>query len=246
LFKGAAPQDDQEIYDATDHTDYYTQNGAATERAVSTPFAGASTGSALIGAYGLGLQAADTAAADTYFDLSNNPINPPNTVTFTVSGFASGDYVLCTEDDGASYINFAQMALNATYSATNVTTISVNAIPPDTPLTAGTKGSLRIERDDGLYSLHRYSSFDTGTDDFTIPTTDFSTNNATSGNNAFIGYLDYVATGTSDTFAYVYSADRDHFVQVRDGGATPIKTANATGTMTNTGGTAAVNRIDDT
>jgi len=62
----------------------------------------------------------------------------------------------------------------------------------------------------------------------------------------FVGYLDYTATGTSDSFSYVYSADRDHYARVRDGGATPIKTAEATGTMTNTGGTASVNRISDT
>jgi hypothetical protein len=246
LFKGQAPVDNALVYDATDHTDYYTVSANATERAVSTPFAGTSTGSALIGAYGLGLQAADTAAADTYFDLQNNPITPPNNVTFTGSGFASGDYVLITENDGADYINFDQMQTNAAYSGTNVTTISVNAIPPDTPTSAGTKGSIRIERANGLYSLHRYTAFDTGTDDWTIPATDFSTNGVASGANVFIGYLDYVATGTSDTFSYVYSSDRSHFGQVRDGGATPIKTANATGTMTSTGGTMAFNRIDDT
>ena len=244
LTKGVAPLNNTRFYDATDHTDYYTLSASATERPISKPFVGVSTGSALIGAYGLGLQAADTAAADTYFDLSNTPINPPNNVTFSVSGFISGDYVLVTEDN-ASDINFAQMTLNATYSATNVTTISVNAIPPDTPTTAGTKGSIRIERNDGLYSLHRYTSFDTGTDDFTIPTTDFSTNNASSGNNVFIGYLDYTASGGTDNFSYVYSSDRTHFVRVRDGGATPIKTAETTGIMTNTGGTASVNRIDD-
>lgn len=244
LTKGVAPLNNTRFYDATDHTDYYTLSANATERTVATPFVGVSTGSALIGAYGLGLQAADTAAADTYFDLQNNAINPPNNVTFTVSGFISGDYVLVTEDN-AGDINFSQMTLNATYSATNVTAISVNAIPSDTPSTAGTKGSIRIERDDGLYSLHRYTAFDTGTNDFTIPSTDFSTNNATSGNNVFIGYLDYTATGTSDSFSYVYSSDRTHFVRVRDGGATPIKTAETTGDMTSTGGTASVNRIDD-
>jgi len=155
--------------------------------------------------------------------------------------------VLVTEKHASNLdINFTQMALNATYSATNVTTISVNAIPSDTPLGPVTEGSLRIQRDDGLYSLHRYSSFDTGTDDFTIPTTDFSGNNATSGNNAFIGYLDYTASGTSDTFAYVYdAADRTHFMRVRDGGATPIKTAEGQGDMTTTGGTISVNRIAD-
>jgi hypothetical protein len=242
--KGVAPLNNTRFYDATDHTDYYTLSADATERAVSTPFVGVSTGSALIGAYGLGMVAGDTAAADTFFDLSNNPISPPNNVTFTASGFISGDYVLVTEDN-AGDINFAQMTLNATYSATNVTTISVNAIPSDTPTTAGTKGSIRIQRDDGLYSLHRYTSFDTGTDDWTIPSTNFSTNNATSGNNVFIGYLDYTASGTSDTFSYVFSTTRTHFMRVRNGGVSPIKTAETTGDMTSTGGTASVNRIDD-
>lgn len=243
--KGVQPLDNTRLYDPADHTDYYTLDANGTARPVSTPFVGVSTGSAIIGAYGLGIQAADAAAADTFFDLQNNPITPPNNVTFTVSGFISGDYVLVTEDNGGDIL-FNQMTLNATLSATNVTTVSVNAIPSDTPTSAGTKGSIRIERDDGLYSLHRYTAFDTGTDDFTIPTTDFSSNNATSGNNVFIGYLDYVAAGASDNFSYVYSSDRTHFVRVRDGGATPIKTAETTGDMTSTGGTASVNRIDDT
>lgn len=246
ITKGVAMIDNTRLYDATDHTDYYTCDAASVERAVSGVFVGVSTGSALIGAYGLGLVAGDTAAADTYFDLQNTAVNPPNNVTMTASGFISGDYVLCTEKHASNLdINFTQMATNATYSATNVTVISVNAIPSDTPSTAGTKGSIRIERDDGLYSLHRYTSFDTGTDDFVIPTTDFSGNNATSGNNVFVGYLDYTASGTSDTFSYVYDTNRDHFMRVRDGGATPIKTAEAQGEMTSTGGTISVNRIDD-
>lgn len=245
ITKGVAPLNNTRLYDATDHTDYYTCDAAAVERPVSTPFVGQSTGSALIGAYGLGLQAADTAAADTYFDLQNNAINPPNTVTFTASGFISGDYVLCTEDN-AGDINFTQMALNASYTTAGVTTISVVAIPSDTPSSAGTIGGIRIERDNGLYSLHRYTAFDAGTDDFTIPSHDFSTNNATSGNNVFVSYLDLVTASTSEQFSYVYSSDRTHFLRVRDGGATPIKTAEATGIMSNTGGTASVNRIDDT
>jgi hypothetical protein len=246
LTKGVAPLDNTRLYDATDHTDYYTCDADAVERAVSTPFVGQSTGSALIGAYGLGMEAGDTAAADTFFDLQNNPINPPNNVTMTASGFISGDYVLCTEKHASNLdINFTQMALNASYTTAGITSISVVAIPSDTPTTAGTKGSIRIQRDDGLYSLHRYTSWDGGTDDFTIPSTDFSTNNATTGNNVFVGYLDYVASGTSDSFSYVYSADRTHFMRVRDGGATPIKTAEGTGVMGSTGGTISINRIDD-
>jgi len=247
LTKGIAPLDNAELYDATDHTDFYTLSADTTPRPVSTPHVGVSTGSALIGAYGLGLEAGDTAAADTYFDLGNNPITPPNTVTMTASGFISGDYVLVTEKHATNLdINFAQMTLNGTLSATNVVTVTVNdPLPTDTPLIASTKGSIRIERNDGLYSLHRYSAFDSTADTFTIPTTDFSTNQAADTNNVFVGYLDYVASGTSDTFSYVFDANRDHFMRVRDGGATPIKTAESEGEMTNTGGVISVNRIDD-
>ncbi|UCD25262.1 MAG: hypothetical protein JSW51_04890, partial [Gemmatimonadota bacterium] len=244
ITKGVAPLDNTRFYDATDHTDYYTLSAAATERTVSTPFVGVSTGSALIGAYGLGLQAADTAAADTYFDLQNNPITPPNNVTFTVSGFISGDYVLCTEDNSGD-INFTQMVSDTTANSVTQTAISVVSIPSDTPTTAGTKGGIRVERDDGLYSLHRYTSWSSATNDFTIPSTDFSVNPATTPFNVFVSYLDLTTAATSENFSYVYSSDRTHFVRVRDGGATPIKTAETTGVMGTNGGTASVNRIDD-
>jgi len=243
--KGVAPLNNTRLYDPADHTDYYTLSANAVERTVSTPFVGVSTGSALIGAYGLGLEAGDTAAADTYFDLGNNAITPPNNVTFTASGFISGDYVLCTEDNGGD-INFTQMTSDTSATSATQTTISVVSIPSDTPTSAGTKGGIRVERDNGLYSLHRYTSWDGGTNDFTIPSADFSVNQATTPFNVFVTYLDLVTAATSETFSYVYSSDRTHFLRVRDGGTTPIKTAETTGVMGNTGGTASVNRIDDT
>ena len=243
--KGVAPINNTRLYDATDHTDFYTCSTASTERTVSTPFAGVSTGSALIGAYGLGVVKADTAAADTYFDLSNTAITPPNTVTFTASGFISGDYVLCT-NDLATDIDLAQMSGDLTLNGGTVTQVEVVAIPSDTPSTAGSKGGIRVERDDGLYSLHRYTAVDFATDIFTIPSHSFVANPATSPFNVFVSYLDLSTVLTAETFAYVYASDRTHFLRVRDGGATPIKNAEATGIMTTTGGTAAVNRISDT
>ena len=248
ILAGVAPVDNTRIFfgNATaDVARFNDVNVTVTERPISTPFVGVSTGSALIGSYGLGMLETDTAAADTYFDLSNNAITPPNTVTFTVSGFISGDYVLCTEDN-AGDINFTQMATNATYSTAGVTTISVVAIPSDTPSVAGSKGGIRIEHDNGLYSLHRYTALDLATDDFTIPSYDFTGKTSTSGNNVFISYLDLTTAATSEFFQYVYSSDRTHFVRARDGGVTPIKTAETTGVMTDTGGTASVNRISDT
>lgn len=248
VLAGVAPVDGTRIYfgNATaDVARFHDVDIVITERTISTPFVGVSTSSALIGSYGLGLEATDTAAADTYFDLGNNPITPPNTVTFVASGFISGDYVLCTEDNGGD-INFTQMVSDTTLSGAAVTAVSVVAIPSDTPLSAGTLGGIRVERDDGLRSLHRYTSFSTSTNDFTIPSFDFSTNNATTPFDVFVSYIDVVTAATSEQFQYVYSSDRTHFLRVRDGGATPIKTAEATGDMTNTGGVASVNRIDDT
>ena len=245
VFKGVAPLNNTRLYDATDHTDYYTCSAAATERTVSTPFVGASTGSALIGAYGLGVQKADTAAADTYFDLSNSPINPPNNVTFTVSGLVIGeDRVLVTNNSGGD-IDFTQMATDTTLSGPTETSVSINpapGIPSDTPSPSGT---IRIERDDGLYSRHPYSAVDFATDTFTITSHDFSTNNATSPANVFVTYIDKLATAVDETFSYVYSSDRTHFIRVRDGGGTPIKTAETTGVMGSNGGSATINRITD-
>ena len=248
VLAGVAPVNNTRIYFGNATADvgrFHDVNVTITERPISTPFVGVSTGSALIGSYGLGLEATDTAAADTYFDLSNTAITPPNTVTFTASGFISGDYVLVTEDN-AGDINFTQMTSDTSLTGAAETAVSVVSIPSDTPLSGGTIGGIRVERDDGLYSLHRYTSFSTATNDFTIPSTDFSTNNATTPFNVFVTYLDLVTASTSEQFQYVYSSDRTHFMRVRDGGATPIKTAETTGVMGTNGGTASVNRIDDT
>jgi len=241
--KGVGWLNNTRLYDATDHTDYYTMDALATERAVSTPHVGVSTGSALIGAYGFGMQANQTAAADTFFDLGNNAINPPNTVTFTASGFISGDYVLCTENN-AGDINFAQMSGSPSLTSATQTTVTVASLPSDTPTTGSPIGGIRVERDSGLYSLHRYTSY-TG-NVFTIPSAAFDVDQATSPFNVFVSYLDLTTALTAESFQYVYSGDRTHFLRVRDGGATPIKTAEATGVMGTNGGNASVNRISDT
>lgn len=62
-----------------------------TARAVSPTFLGQSTGSAIIGAYGVGIDAGDLTASDTLTDLQANTINPPNNVSFSVSGLESGE-----------------------------------------------------------------------------------------------------------------------------------------------------------
>lgn len=187
----------------------------------------------------MGIQATDLSASDKLFDLTNTQITPPNNVTFTVSGLVAGDRVLVT-NDASGDIDYSQLSLATTLSGASVTSVQVSTtIPSDTPST----GTIRIQRDDGNYTRHAYTSY--SGDTFTISATDFSTNNAIAGNNVFISYIDTVAAGKSESFTCVYNADRTLFIRVRDGGATPIKPFETTATLSSAGGSATAIRTSD-
>lgn len=220
-----------------------TVNGAVTERSVSTPFCGQSTGTSLIGAFGFCLEALDLSASDKVFDLTNTMYQAPNYVTFTVGGLVDGhDYVLVAPATG-SVINTGQFTLNGALSGAAVTTVTVNqAIPTDTPST----GTIRILRANGAYTRHAYTARAVGGYTFTIGSTDFSTNNAANGANCYISYIDQLVSGaTSLSFTSVYNTDRNLFIRVRDGGGTPIKTFETTGVLGSAGGSATAVRTSD-
>lgn len=205
---------------------------------LSYPFVGASTGSALIGSYGLGLQVTDVLASDKLFDLGNNAITPPNNVIYTVSGLVIGeDRVLVapwdgssTDNEGNPAINTLQMALETALITDNITAVSIGhangdvlTIPSDTPA----DGWLRVIDNDGFTRALHYSAWSSTTHDFTIDTTDgqedFDTVEAAAGNGVWLAYLDILATATSEAYTGVYDADRDLVVLARDGGGSPIK-----------------------
>jgi hypothetical protein len=207
-----------------------TVNGSLTSRSISSPFVGQSTGSAIIGAYGLGIETNDLTNNDTLFDLTNTSITPPNNVNFSVGGLVVGeDRVLVAPWDGVSTdpegnpaIDQDQLALASGLTTDNITTVVVQtAIPTDTPST----GTIRVVDDNGFDRRLEYSSYSVST--FTISSTDgqedFATVNATLGNDVYITYIDVLADTTTETFTGVYNTDRDLVVVVRDGGVTPIK-----------------------
>lgn len=238
LLTGVAPTDNQTITGGTSAATNLV-NVTVTERPLSTPFCGASTGSALIGSYGFGVQATDLSTNDKIFDLTNTLYQAPNFVTFTVAGLVSGDRVLVTNDQSAN-IDFDQFTLNGALTGAAVTSVVVNgSIPTDTPTT----GTIRILRADGQYTRHAYTAWAGST--FTIGSTNFSTNNAGNGANTFISYIDEAAAGASVSFTSVYAADRTLFVRVRDGGASPIKTFETTGSLTSSGGSTTAIRTSD-
>lgn len=292
-----------------------TNSGTPTERTIqfggSAPIT--STGSSLIGNYGLGVESADLSASDLLFDLTNTQRNPPNNVSFTVNGLVtSEDRVLVTRlaytfaydgesggpftdnenltlatpagtakllelvDNGTTgYMTIrlltgavptdnttitgdsssATAAVNGTVSPsidveqyTNaallngaaVTSVVVNeAIDSDTPAT----GTIRVLRNSGIRTVHPYSAWATST--FTITSANFSTDNAAANNGVFSSFIDKVAVSSGESFTVVFNTTRNLFVRVRDGGGSPIKTFETTGTLTSAGGsTTAIRTID--
>jgi len=237
LTKGVAPGTSTTI---TDEHAVSATTGTITTRSLSPVFLGTSTGSALIGAYGVGVEALDLSKNDLVFDLANNPRTPPNNVTFYVYSVAVGDYVLVTNDD--SGIDFNQLTLATDLTGASETQAVVTAaIPSDTPQI----GTIRIQTNSGLYKRVAYSSWATSTFTFTS-TEDFSGDNASQPRNVFISYIDKTAGSTTESVQIKYSSARTLFVRVRDGGATPIKSFETTGSLSDSGGSATAIRTADT
>ena len=243
LLTGVPPVDGETITGGTSGATSDV-NVSVVSRTISQPFVGASTGSAIIGSYGLGIEASDLTASDTLFDLDNAQQVPPNNVTFTVSGLVVGeDRILVTSESGGG-INKSQLTLSTTLSGATETSLVVgSAIPTDTPAS----GTIRVVNDSGFDRDLTYTSYTGST--FTITSSDFSgieeLDAATSGANVYITYIDKLATATSESFTGVYLADRPLFIRVRDGAGTPIKTFETTGTLGASGGSSTAIRTSD-
>lgn len=157
-----------------------------TTRTLNPEFAGTSTGSNIIGAYGIGFDPNDVGSSDLFTDLSGTSRQPPNNVVFTVSGLVSGqDRVLVGPRTGTSLDRgqwLIATTLNDGIAVTPETALVVSTgtdtVPfpdaeenwPDSGIGAGTS-RLRIERDSGIYSRIPYDSHD-GNNTFTLGTPD--------------------------------------------------------------------------
>lgn len=256
VLKGTAPADNQKLYEVTSAGVHDTAtdgtclvNVTVTERDISTPFIGSSTGTSLVGAYGVGVEYLDLKAADKVTPLIGTVKSPPNNQTFTVSGVVSGeDRILVAPWDGSSLdnegfpaIDVDQLTLNTTLSGGTETAVVVTtAIPTDTP----SSGVIRIELNNGEYRYQTYTSWTGST--FTIPSTSYVSTPATAPKNVWIAYIDKLAGATSETFTAQYVSDRNLVVIVRDGGGTPIKQYISQATFNSGGGGSVVTRTSDT
>ena len=226
-------------------------SGAGTpsvERAVSTPMCGASTGSSLVGAYGFSLEYADLAVSDKITALDGTTRQPPNNVSFTVSGVASGWRVLVGPENGSGGLLETQLSNTGLLNGAAVTAVIVDeAIPANTPAS----GTIRIKRTNGSFTRHPYSAVNTGTKTFTITSHDFSTNTAPIGADIYISYIDAAASGTSISFNTIQSGGAQTlYVAARYGGTGPsytdsIKPAATTGSLGSSGGSATISSVSD-
>lgn len=231
LLTGVVPTDDQVITGGISAATVTAERtgGTIVERPVSRPFYGISTGSALIGAYGLGVQAADLSASDRVIDLTNATITPPNNVINTIAGLANGeDYVFIapwdgttTDSEGKPTIETTNMSNTNLLNGAAVASIEVDEAIPDWVPDSGT---LRVVTNAGRHQLCAYTSVNRSTKIFTIsPTEDFSGDNASIGNDIYVTPIDKLADAGSLTWSAVHTVDDDFVLVVRDGGGTPIE-----------------------
>jgi hypothetical protein len=250
ILTGVAPSGSVVITGATSAATA-TNSGAPIDRTglLSFPFVGASTGSALIGSYGLGLEATDLGAADKVFDLTNAQRVPPNYVTFTVSGLVPTEDRVLVGPAVAGVLNQGQFKLNAAIlaSATSVVVKAGTETPgtgqnaaTDTPAT----GTIRVQGSNGVYARVTYTGV-THAAGLTTFTGCVGAPAAALDANVFVSYIDTTAATASVSYTSVYVANRDLFVRVRDGGGTPIKTFETPATLGGSGGSATAIRTSD-
>jgi hypothetical protein len=174
LIHGLPPVDNQEIAERGG-TGAALVNVTVNSYTPSDVWLGQSTGTTILGAYGVGWTTTDVSNLDAFEDLGGTVNNPPNNVTNSVTGCVVGeDRVHALPRTGTAQ-NKALWTTDTTLSANNETIVSIAtvAIPKDTPNTGfgdGSSSRLRVQRDGfTTHWLVPYLSYDTTTPgNFTI------------------------------------------------------------------------------
>jgi hypothetical protein len=237
LLTGVAPTDAQTIT-GSGTADV---NTTVTPQIVTLPFFGASTGSAIIGAFGLGITEDDLGQNDLLSDLDGGTNQPPNNVTYLLENTIAGDRVLVGPEDGAGGLDLDNRTLQTTLDSSGQTSIVVTvAFDSDMPRPTG---FVRVELNDGSYRRVAYTGVSGST--LTTASTDWSSGNAaTEPKNVFIAYIDDVAATDSISTTYVYDTDRILFARLRNS-TDEIKTFETTATVGSGGGGSVTSRIAD-
>jgi hypothetical protein len=229
VLTGTIPADGQTLYycsttpGSADHTDTVDLNGSATEYTISktAPYIGVSTGTALIGAHGVGVDNDPLilSSTDKVVPLGETtPISPPLSVTNTLSGVIAGeDYCLVTGTDGVTTdingdptVGRAYFTINTALTGAAETQIVVqedlDEATGDIDAWLPTSGYIDVVNDEGTVVTHQYSGYTAASDLFTLQSSyDFSGSGANDsvsvGNYAYVYqmHLDTALTGGTET-----------------------------------------------
>lgn len=231
---GTVPASTQTLFGKTSNNTVDV-NGAVSTRTINNQWVGSYTGTNYNPAnFGIAIDPSDAIAGDSFTNLLDNGIAPPDNRTGAVTNLVIGDYVtvypwdgVATDVNGDAEPDFNEMVTTATVTGGVSTTVVVGAsnIPNNTPAA----GFLRLQRDsDGNYDLLEYSSWTNTTGTFTLVGT--APNTATIGNNLMRAFIDQQATGAQESYTATYTGPgQDVAVTVRRGGSpSPIKTFKTT------------------
>lgn len=220
-------------------------NGTPTTRVIINNLVGTFTGSAFNPANaGITLEAADATSGDLFTDLLGAEQQPPNNQSGTVNT-ASGNTITAYPYDGSSTDavgdpepDFDFLTLASGLTGASVTSVQANAsIPSWVP----SSGKLRVSLNSGLRKLVNFTSY--SGDTFTVGATDFSSDNADSGNGLMPAGMDGV---DDNSFTGVYSSDQQFVIKVTNGsGATPKQPSITTATFGSGGFSVNVTLQDD-
>ncbi len=237
LISGVAPVDTQVVTGRTS-LNTATLNASPSPKTIPKLMLGSYTGS-LIGAYGIGIEPDDLSSTDSVQPLVGAAQDPPNNVTFIVSGLTAGDRILVGKKDTGNVFDWEEMVLAVALSgAETIVDVGSPNIPDDAPAT----GVLRITLDSGVIRRVPYTAHD-GDKEFTVNDT-FPAANI--GNGVMLAFIDLAAADADEEFTLQFDAVRTLWIRVREGtSATPMKTYEAPGTLSDTGGSAVVSPIDD-
>jgi hypothetical protein len=174
-----------------------------TARTISTPIIGVSTGTAIIGSYGFGIDDAKLSDTDKVTALDGLVYQAPLTITNSVTGLKTGeDYLLIAPTDGTTTdpngdptVGRAFFTIKTALTGGAEVTVAVNEDLADADIDAWlpSSGYIDIVNDEGIIVTHPYSAYATGADTFTITSYNFSgsgVNDSVSvGNYAFVGQM---------------------------------------------------------
>ena len=182
---------------------------------------------AVLGSFGVGFDPGDLTVADALIDLNNVTQQPPNNVQIIVAGVLGGhDYVLLGRRNGNDLIK-DQFSLASGNNEGNGTLVVKEAIPSDTPST----GFVRVWNGTA-FERYAFTSWTGST--FTLDGT--LTKDYVEDDDAFVPFLDQLASGSTVTSTIVYSVSIPVIGVVRGGtGPEPIVPFPLSGTVGSAG-----------